>query len=700
MNESYTWVPLYREIAEKLLDWEHRQSELIALLEQLRQEGVVILPLIDQNAEGQRFLLKEIDPFTFFASFNRGIQDKQRRAILERIKEVFHASSQVPTDFFGIPIANNMQTWFIGYQNIRTIEDIPLLWKVFRLALAKDPLSDPEFSKAFDQALEIWGISVNLTMGLFWIRPDLFLNLDSINRKYLKLKLPPGGLSSKYYLETIKNVRAKHKSFVELSHEAWLGKSKDGTSSDDLEDPNISYWLVGAQWQSSDPQDQLPRFIEQGIWENGYDDHYLDQVKSIKVGDRIAVKSSCTQKKNLPFDAQGKTISLLPIKARGTVVANHHNGKSIQVEWDETFEPKNWYFFTNRSTIWKLRTDNDYPNARFAKELISFIWHNKPQNYEWFLKAYMQKEIIPDPDDHLDSGIPFSVEDMLDAGVFMTKSEIDQIIDRLKVKKNLILQGAPGVGKTFIARMLSYALIEERDPARIQFVQFHQTFSYEDFVRGYRPLAGDGGKFGLQDAIFFKFCKLAREDRDRQYVLIVDEINRGNISQIFGELLMLIEADKRKEEFAVELVYNQPGEDRFYIPENLHIIGLMNVADRSLALVDYALRRRFAFVTLAPKYESVIFRNWLLERRMDGLLVDRIIQKMCALNNEISSDPLLGENYQIGHSIFCPSGSDFSTYGNEWFDSIVKTEIEPLLKEYWHDNKQKVHELCLNLLAN
>jgi 5-methylcytosine-specific restriction protein B len=269
----------------------------------------------------------------------------------------------------------------------------------------------------------------------------------------------------------------------------------------------------------------------------------------------------------------------------------------------------------------------------------------------------------------------------------------------MRSKKNLILQGAPGVGKTFVARKLAYAFMEEKAHDRLEMVQFHQTFSYEDFIRGYRPLPDQAGTFGLQDAIFYRFCKRAEDDPDRDYVFIIDEINRGNLGQIFGELLMLIESDKRGPDFAVPLVYQRNNEQRFFVPANVHLIGLMNLADRSLAIVDYALRRRFAFMTLTPQYSSSIFRKWLLDRQMKPDLVDLVASRMIGLNQEITDDPLLGENYQVGHSFFCPKGEDFSGLDRGWYEGIIRTEIVPLLKEYWFDNAKRVEQAREGLLA-
>jgi 5-methylcytosine-specific restriction protein B len=203
----------------------------------------------------------------------------------------------------------------------------------------------------------------------------------------------------------------------------------------------------------------------------------------------------------------------------------------------------------------------------------------------------------------------------------------------------------------------------------------------------------------LQNGVFYEFCQKAIRDPDREYVFIIDEINRGNLSQIFGELLMLLEADKRGPEFALPLTYRNEDEPHFFIPPNLYLIGLMNVADRSLAMVDYALRRRFVFITLRPQYESEQFRQWLLDRDMKPALVQMIVERMTRLNTDIREDPLLGENYEIGHSYFLPKGDSFAGLDKNWYQGVVRTEIVPLLKEYWFDNPKKAEEAEKRLLA-
>jgi 5-methylcytosine-specific restriction protein B len=691
MEKQFTWIPFYGELAQQLLSWEERQGELLSLLETMRKKGLKITPFSDQDENGARLPLNEIDPFTFFAVFNRGTGPDQRIRILTALKQLFSLKSAIPDDFNGVPVVNSMSSWFIAYKCDRSKDDVKKLWRVFRLAFDKNPVESPAFLEAFNDALTVRRTNINLTMGLFWIRPDVFLSLDKWIRQYLNIKLPATGLTAEFYKQTILSVpMGKLPSLV--SYEAW--KSRDKTSTKQPPPSDRNFWLVGAYWSESEPQDQTKRFVDEGIWQNGYEDRLLDEVRSMRVGDKIAIKAASTQKLNLPFNAQGKTVSRMAIKAVGTIVKNRGDGRTVEVEWDE-FKGKDWYFYTNRETIWKLRRDEP-----LAKKLIAFIFADELQDYEWFCNYWYGESKDTSPDQIKDALLPpYSIADVVESGVFLSEMQIKEIIERLATKKNLILQGCPGVGKTFIARKLAFALMEEIDDKRVETVQFHQSYSYEDFIRGYRPLADKAGAFGLQDGIFYKFCQKAKDDPDRDYVFIIDEINRGNLSQIFGELLMLIETDKRGPEFVVPLLYQKKDEPRFYVPQNVYLIGLMNVADRSLALVDYALRRRFAFVSLTPQFSGTEFSKWLSDRNMIPDLINLIISRLTVLNQQITEDTLLGENYQIGHSYFCPRGNNFDGLTREWYEQVIKTEIIPLLKEYWFDNQKRAKEIGETLLA-
>lgn len=271
---------------------------------------------------------------------------------------------------------------------------------------------------------------------------------------------------------------------------------------------------------------------------------------------------------------------------------------------------------------------------------------------------------------------------------FISAEQFLKSVSLLKRKKNIILQGPPGVGKTFIARKLAYEIMQEINDSSIEMVQFHQSYSYEDFIQGLRPTQKGG--FDIKEGVFYNFCRRALAHPERPFFFIIDEINRGNLSKIFGELMMLIEADKRKEKYALKLTYSEDEEDRFYVPDNLHIIGTMNTADRSLAIVDYALRRRFAFIGLQPDYGDN-FRSFLIENGLSESMVEHIRSSLVQVNSKIKSDANLGEGFQIGHSYFC----DYKTpqEENTWWQEIIDYELKPLLEEIWFDDQNAVSDM-------
>ena len=273
----------------------------------------------------------------------------------------------------------------------------------------------------------------------------------------------------------------------------------------------------------------------------------------------------------------------------------------------------------------------------------------------------------------------YSAEEFLKS-VYMDRDQYNAIVGLLKTKKNIILQGAPGVGKTFVAKRLAYSMMGIKDVSRVKLVQFHQSYSYEDFIEGYRP---SGAGFELVKGAFYSFCKKAAEDEENDYFFIIDEINRGNLSKICGELFMLIESDKRGSE--LQLLYSR---ELFYVPRNVHIIGMMNTADRSLAMLDYALRRRFAFVELRPAFDSDGFLEYCAG--LDNPKFKDLVRVVKSLNLAISEDESLGEGFCIGHSYFCNMKPENCT--DVALASIVDYELVPMLKEYWFDEPGKVRE--------
>lgn len=301
------------------------------------------------------------------------------------------------------------------------------------------------------------------------------------------------------------------------------------------------------------------------------------------------------------------------------------------------------------------------------------------------------EDAVPVPIPPTTPASPYDAQSILDEGCFLEKERVEAAVELLRRKKNLILQGPPGTGKTWLAKRLGYALIGAKDTERLVALQFQPSLSYEDFVRGWRP-DGRGG-LRLADGAFLEAVQAAAAEPQRPFVLVIEEVNRGNPAQILGELLTLVEATKRGPEEALRLAYPRSLDERVYVPENLYIVGTMNLADRSLALVDLALRRRFAFVTLVPEL-GPLWQAWCIDRGVPPAMVAEIGMRMDALNGAIAEDRTLGPQFQVGHSFVTPVGDNtLSEDGwQRWYDETIDTEVAPLLAEYWFDDAKKARE--------
>ena len=349
-------------------------------------------------------------------------------------------------------------------------------------------------------------------------------------------------------------------------------------------------------------------------------------------------------------------------------------GKGI-VTGDYIFDDSRQEYKNIRTVKWLQISEWEHPGKSVAKRLTDITPYT---DYIEKLITIFTPDELDDVDTQPEVDYPeYSSADFL-SDVYMSEQDYETLVNVLKMKKNIILQGAPGVGKTFTAKRLAYSIIGAKNPDRVQMIQFHQSYSYEDFIEGYRPTENG---FTIKKGSFYKFCKLAEDDDENDYFFIIDEINRGNLSKIFGELFMLIEKDKRGIE--LQLLYS---DENFSVPPNVYIIGMMNTADRSLAMLDYALRRRFAFFTMKPGFNTIGFQTYQDSLKSDAF--KKLISCIKQLNSKIAADISLGEGFCIGHSYFC--GLTAKTATVQTLTSIIEYELIPLLKEYWFDEPEKI----------
>ena len=376
-------------------------------------------------------------------------------------------------------------------------------------------------------------------------------------------------------------------------------------------------------------------------------------VNEMKIGDVVFVKKGMHQ-----------------IIGRGVVMSDY--------EFDSARDDE---FKNIRQVDWTHIGEWSHPGQAAMKTLTDITSYT---DYVEKLNALFEDESAEDVEE-VEKSYPSYTKSQFLSEVYMQGEEYEKLVGALRVKKNIILQGAPGVGKTFVAKRLAFSMMGVIDVERVMMVQFHQSYTYEDFIMGFRPSA-DG--FELNRGTFYKFCKKAESDGDNDYFFIIDEINRGNLSKIFGELFMLIESDKRG--FPLQLLYS---DEKFSVPKNIYIIGMMNTADRSLAMLDYALRRRFAFFEIKPGFATDGFREYKM--RLESEKFDKLIACVENLNSVISNDESLGEEFCIGHSYFC----DFlpETIDDQALSGIIEYELIPLLKEYWFDEPTKVKDWSSNL---
>lgn len=575
---DFSWIEFYMELADQLLPYKDDRGALIEKLQALYANLGMKFPKLDSGDAPA-----DIDPYTVFGLFNKGISLANRTKIAAALGRALDVDAEPPTAFPGTPLLNNLNATFYAFvgDHRRGEDDIDNLWRVFEAQLALDRTDNEqtraEFVAAYNDAIGQFSLTWKLSMGLYWARPLRFISLDSRNRWFMGDMALAG--------TALAQAVPKEKSSPIHDGAAYLATCDTALAQ------------LGSE---ACPYASLPELSHVAFLES----------ERVNQETKAAAKAAEEEaQENALGDAGVEAADISP------------------------------------STLDAIASD---------------------------------REPMPLPAEELPL---YGKEDFLEE-VFMDEEDYDALVGVLNAKKNIILQGAPGVGKTFIAKRLAYSIMGAKVPERVQMVQFHQSYSYEDFIEGYRPCA-DG--FKLEQGVFHSFCKRAASDPDNDYFFIIDEINRGNLSKIFGELFMLIENDKRGSRNKLQLLYSH---ESFYVPTNVYIIGMMNTADRSLAVLDYALRRRFAFFDLQPGFDTDGFASYRESLGSDAF--DRLIACVKRLNTAIAADDSLGQGFCIGHSYFCGFSADGVTDAK--LAAIVEYELVPMMREYWFDEPSKVRE--------
>lgn len=823
---QFEWIDFYSEFATKLLPFKNNRK---ALIEKINAVYLAIDMKVPKLESGDDVI--DIDPFTIFGLFNKGITNTNRIAIIGSIAREFDISAKVPANFDGIPVLNNLKATFYGFKDDRKADDIDNIWNVFEAALKlADEDTDEnraEFSKWYDLVHDQLCIRWNITMGLYWIRPYTFINLDSRNRWYisnvenmpaefvLSIKKKINKLPSAEDYLFIKDACTKaledgdyeYKNYPELSYSAWMvseqvNQEKAAANGKKLSNATFLRWfnpLIQALRDlggSASPAEARTKIIENekltdeeinatrgknnvnkfenevafarnylvnagyidksvyGVWTLTEAGMTVDMTEELASEIFKKVVSENRSKRNNKgaaiadddidivhywiyapgenscmweeFYSEGimaigwgeigdlkvfDSKDAMKAKMKETFDASLSYKNAAHATWqfandmkigDVIFVKKGMYELVGRGVVtsdyeYNSERNDKYGNIRRVNWTHKGNWSHPGQavmktltditsytDYVEKLNALFEDDSTEDIEEVSKNYPVYTEDDFLDE-VFMPADEYSRLVGILKVKKNIILQGAPGVGKTFAAKRLAYSVMGVKDIDRVMMVQFHQSYSYEDFIMGFRP---SNTGFELKKGAFYNFCKKAEIDSDNDYFFIIDEINRGNLSKIFGELFMLIENDKRG--IALQLLYS---DEKFAVPANVYIIGMMNTADRSLAMLDYALRRRFAFFEIQPGFETEGFREYRMA--LDNEKFNKLINCVENLNSVIASDESLGEGFCIGHSYFCNLQAD--QIDDECLYGVVEYELIPLLKEYWFDEPTKVKDWSNNL---
>ena len=632
-TQLFKWIPFYEAVADNLLIYQNKEkrSELMVFINELAIEFNLSY-LLNKN-------IHDICPFTALGTFNRNIKEITRKQIAKKWAEFLKIEESVPNSFEGIPLLNNQLSWFFTNSENQQ-QEIDNLWEFYATALKfsnADENYQDEFEQKFDLVMSQPYCSWQLTNGLFWIRPHAYVVLDKVSKVYLTdelglikdKRLSKGHFNGNDYLKLLDNLAVRFNEDYFPNHSF----------------PEL-YLTALRKYQSSISHNES--LISNNQW----------QFKLLQL-----IKELCQK--------------------NGTDVFQR---KEFLNKYREQLEEE----FPNNSVIGES-VSNTLQRLR-DKDFLQFLGNGKYRLVSDNIDE-QNEEIIESDDDIVEQLLvkqPYTLESLIQESCFVDEQQLQQMLASLKMRKNIILQGPPGTGKTWLAKRLANIVIGYKDSNNIRAIQFHPNLSYEDFIRGFRP-ASDG-KLALIDGPFLEIIHQARNDPQSKYVMVIEEINRGNPSQIFGEMLTLLEADKRTPSEALELTYRREQENGIYIPDNLYVIGTMNIADRSLALVDFALRRRFAFFTLDPNFSEKWLSYMIKKTGLNSKLLEEIRERMNELNEFIAQDRMLGSAFAIGHSYLTHHRAIPKSEGLVWYQNIIDTEVKPLLEEYWFDEKDKLNK--------
>ena len=625
-NQFFRWIPFYEEIADNLSVYHDKKKrlKLISFVNKLATEFNLSYLL---NKE-----LKDICPFTILGTFNRNIKESTRKKIAKKWATFLDVKESIPNSFEGIPLLNNQLSCFFSNSENQQ-KEINDLWDFYVVALNFSNANESyqeQFKQQFDNVIAQPCCSWQLTNGLFWIRPNAYAVLDKISKIYL---------------------------------------------SDDLgfiKNKNLSKSYFNGEDYLNLLNDLSVRFKEIYFPAHSFPELYLTALRKYE--------SYVTNDEELLSNNQWQVVVLQFIKE-----LCQKNGTNIFTRQDllnnyiEQFEEK----FPNNKTIGESLS-NTLQRLR-EKNNLSFLEKGK---YQLLNNDFEEDEDI-DNENIIEQSIVkeiYNLEDLIKEGCFVEEEQLSKIISSLNRRKSIILQGPPGTGKTWLAKRLANIIVGYKNSNNIKAIQFHPNMSYEDFIRGYRP-SGDG-RLALIDGPFLEMINKARNDSQSNYVMVIEEINRGNPTQILGEMLTLLEVDKRTPTEALELTYRREHENGIFIPNNLYVIGTMNLADRSLAMVDFALRRRFAFFYLAPNFDEKWLNYMIDKTKLSRKSLEKIRHVMNNLNQYIAKEEMLGNAFTIGHSyLTCDSVIPDAM---SWYKDIIDSEIKPLLEEYWFDDNNKL----------